>query len=441
MAVTESSTDGSASRFSGYQALVIGLCALVAMLDGFDTQAIAFVAPVIARDWGVPVARFGPVFAIGLFAGIVGSIACGVVADRRGRRMTIMVTTAIFAVGSLLTPLSKGLVDLNIYRVITGIGLGGAIPSIVALSAEYSPPKLRATLVTAMFCGIPLGAVVGAVASVPLIERFGWQAVFLAGGVAPLLLLPALAVCLPESIGWLKAQGRTEQAETIRRRTHLPAGPLGVVEQASAHPPAKIGALLGSGRAPATLCLWSTFFLSLLLVFFLISWIPAIAVAQTHTPSKGAAAAALFNISGIVGSLVIGRLIDKFGAFGVVASAYVLGAVGILAIGLGPDARASVFVFSIVGGFFGLGAQLCVVAIASGFYPLTLRATGVGAAMGAGRFGAIAGSLVGGVLLATVGGAAHFPPVLAGLALAACLAVLGAGFFKRKELAAESAAV
>jgi len=147
----------------------------------------------------------------------------------------------------------------------------------------------------------------------------------------------------------------------------------------------------------------------------------------------GAIAAAVLNFGGIAGALVIGRLIDRFGAFAVVGSAYVLGACGMMAIGLGPDARASVFMFSLVGGFFGMGAQLCVVAIAADFYPLTLRATGVGAAMGAGRFGAITGSLVGGALLAGVGGATRFPPVLSALAIAACVAVLGAGFFKRRE--------
>ncbi|HTK34055.1 MAG TPA: MFS transporter [Caulobacteraceae bacterium] len=426
-------TDDASSKFSLYQGFVVGLCALVAMLDGFDTQAIAFVAPVIAKSWGAPVAGFGPVFAVGLFAGILGSVAFGVVADRRGRRVTIIATTAMIAAGSLLTLLSKGMVDLTAYRFFTGFGLGGAIPSIVALSAEYSPPRIRATVVTAMFCGIPLGAVLGAAASVPLIKSGGWPAVFLAGGIIPLLLLPVLMWRLPESIGWLKANGKAELAEKIRSRTHLPSLSAPVDGLAVKPAPAKITALLASGRAMATLCLWSTFFLSLLLVFFLVSWIPSIAVAETASPSMGAMAAAVLNFGGIAGALVIGRLIDRFGAFAVVGSAYVLGACGMMAIGLGPDARASVFMFSLVGGFFGMGAQLCVVAIAADFYPLTLRATGVGAAMGAGRFGAITGSLVGGALLAGVGGAARFPPVLSGLAIAACVAVLGAGFFKRRE--------
>jgi AAHS family 4-hydroxybenzoate transporter-like MFS transporter len=418
-----------------YQWLVVGLCALVAMCDGFDTQAIAFVAPVMAKAWGMPAAGFGPVFAIGLFTGIIGSVVFGLVADRHGRRVAIIATTALFAVGSLSTVLSRGMADLVFYRCLTGFGLGGAIPSIVALSAEFAPPRLRATVVSAMFCGVPLGAVVGAVISVPLIRAFGWPSVFIAGGLAPLPLLPVLTAWLPESIGWLKAFGRSDEAEQIRRRAGLPAPP------SDDAPPAKVvlSALLTRGRAPSTLALWATFFLSLLLVFFLVSWMPAVAVAQTHEASSGAAAAALLNVGGILGALVLGQLIDWLGAFEVVGSAYALASIGIMAVGLGSEARGSVFLFSLVGGFFGMGAQLCVVAIAADFYPLTLRATGVGAAMGAGRFGAIAGSLAGGAILALLGGAAQFPPILGGLALAACLAVVTAGLLKRRGQAADAA--
>jgi AAHS family 4-hydroxybenzoate transporter-like MFS transporter len=349
--------------------------------------------------------------------------------------VTIIATTALFAAGSLLTVLAQDLSTLVFYRCVTGLGLGGAVPSIVALSAEYAPPRMRATTVSAMFCGIPLGAVVGAAISVPLIKIWGWPAVFVAGGLAPLPLLPALAGWLPESIGWLEAFGRSEQAERIRLRAGLPAPSADDVGPAKA----ALSALLSRGRAPSTLALWVTFFLSLLLVFFLVSWMPAVAVAQTHEPSSGAAAAAVLNIGGILGALVLGQLIDWLGAFEVVGSAYALASIGILAVGLGSEARGSVFIFSLVGGFFGMGAQLCVVAIAADFYPLTLRATGVGSAMGAGRFGAIAGSLAGGFILAALGGTGQFPPILGGLALAAGLAVVTAGFLKRRGEGAEAA--
>ncbi len=269
----------------------------------------------------------------------------------------------------------------------------------------------------------------GAAASVPLIQHWGWPAVFLAGGAAPLLLLPVLAAWLPESISWLRDHGRGDRAEATRAKTRLPS-----FADRSAEPAERPGltALLLSGRALATLSLWCAFFLSLLLVFFLVSWIPAIAVAQTHKPALGAAAAAVFNLSAVAGALVLGRLVDRFGAVRIVGAAYVAAAVGVMLIGLGPDARASVFVFSVFSGFFGMGAQLCLVAVAADFYSPGLRATGVGAAMGAGRLGAIAGSLAGGVLLGGAG-AAQFPPVLCVLALMACVALAAAAALKRRE--------
>jgi AAHS family 4-hydroxybenzoate transporter-like MFS transporter len=413
-----------------YPWLVVGLCALVALCDGFDTQAIAFVVPVMAKVWGKPVAGFGPVFALGLFAGTIGSVVSGLVADRHGRRVTIIATTALFAAGSLLTVLSRGMDDLMVYRSVAGFGLGGVIPSIVVLSAEFAPARLRATVVSAMLCGIPLGALLGAAVSAPLIQAWGWRAVFAAGGAAPLPLLPLLGSCLPGSIGWLKT---SEGAGQIRPRAQLPS-----IDE-SAPPKASLSALLTRGRGPSTLALWATFFLSLMLAFFLVSWIPAVAVAQTHQASSGAAASALLNVGGILGALVLGQLVDWLGSFEVVGSAFALASIGIMAAGLGREAHASIFIFSLVGGFFGMGAQLCVVAVAADFYPRPLRATGVGAAMGAGRFGAMAGSLSGGAILSLFGGMGQFPPILGGLALAACLAVVSAGLLKPRRPGLETA--
>jgi AAHS family 4-hydroxybenzoate transporter-like MFS transporter len=419
-----------------YQWLVVGLCALVAVCDGFDTQVIVFVAPVMANAWNTPAAGLDPVFAIGLSAGIVGSIAFGLVADLHGRRVTIIVATALFAAGSLLTALARGMPDLVLCRCVTAFGLGGAMPGLVALSAEFAPARLRATAVSAMVCGIPLGAVLGSAVSASLIKSWGWPAVFVAGGVAPLPLLPALAAWLPESIGWLKAFDRAAEAEQIQLRTRVPA----LSSDETARVKVSLRALLTRGRAASTVALWATFFLSLLLVFFLVSWMPAVAVAQMHDGSSGAAAAALLSIGGILGALVLGQLIDWLGAFEVVGSAYALASIGIVAVGLGREAHGSVFLFSLVGGFFGMGGQLCVVAIAADFYPLALRATGVGAAMGAGWLGAISGWLAGGDILSGLGGMGQFPPILGGLALAACLAVVSAGLLRRRWQMAEASA-
>ena len=180
------------------QWITIVLCGLVAILDGFDTQAIAFVAPLIARDMQLEMSAFGPVFGAGLLGLTVGALAFGPAADRWGRKPIIILSTLVFGLFALLTPAVHSLNALMIMRFLTGLGLGGAMPNIIALTSEYSPAGKRATLVTLMFCGFPLGAVLGGLISAQLMAKFGWPVVFYLGGVLPLALLPFLLLWLPE---------------------------------------------------------------------------------------------------------------------------------------------------------------------------------------------------------------------------------------------------
>ena len=200
--------------FGGAQKRIVFLCALIAMLDGFDTQVVAFVAPVLAAQWGLPVSSFGPVFGAGLAGLMLGALVFGPAADRFGRRRVIMATTAIFGAFTLLTPWADSLTTLMILRLLTGLGLGGAMPNIIALTAEYAPARSRATLISLMFCGFPLGAVLGGFLAARMIPSLGWESTFWLGGALPLLLLPALFVWLPESIRLLAAR-RTPDA-TLR---------------------------------------------------------------------------------------------------------------------------------------------------------------------------------------------------------------------------------
>lgn len=407
-------------RLSGYQIVVIALCAIIAMLDGFDTQAIGFVAPVIAADWGLPLAGFGPIFAIGLLGGLLGAVLFGLVADRKGRRVTLLATVALFALGSLLTALAHTPFELGLFRFVTGLGLGGAMPSIIALTSEYAPARMRNTLVSAMFCGFPFGAVVGALVSTPLIEHFGWMSVFLLGGIVPLILLPVLAVRIPESLGWLVALGDHARVDAILARMGKTAARTGP-EAAAAPPRSSIAALFVGGRAFGTVLLAMVFFVSLLIVYLMVSWVPGIAVQAGHSVRFGVLSAGVLNLTGIVGSLTIGALSDRKGAYRVVGIAYGLGALAIAALALAAAPGTTILLFCVLAGFFCIGSQMCAVSIASQFYPVELRGAGVGWAMGMGRFGAIAGPLIGATLISADGAARLF-------ALVAILsAVAGAG--------------
>ena len=386
----------SGQRLGTFQMRVIGLCALIALLDGFDTQAVGFVAPVMAAEWNVSVALFGPIFALGLLGGLFGAIGCGVAADRMGRRVILLITLAVFALGSMLTAFATTMPQLAAIRFLTSIGLGGALPSVIALASEYAPPRLRRTLVTLMFCGFPLGAALGALTSAQLIARFGWESVFVAGGIAPLLVFPVVYFGLPESIAWLASNGRHDAAARLSTRIGVALE----MRPATAEPGHRANPLelFRGGRAFGSLLLGLLFFTSLLLVYLLVSWIPSIAVGSGYSLREGVIAAAIVNFTAILGSLIISYASDRRG-IGIIAAAYFAGAVGLgILIAISAPGE-GLFLYCIIAGFFCTGAQLCVTAIPSTFYPVDIRSTGIGWCMGIGRIGAIAGPLFGSLLV------------------------------------------
>lgn len=420
-------------RVSGLQIVIFVLCGLVAMVDGFDTQAIAFVAPEIMAAWGVAPSAFGPVFGAGLLGGLLGALAFGAAGDRFGRKATLSCAVLLFALASLLTPLAHSAVALAAWRCVTGIGLGGALPSFISLTSEYAPKRLRSTLVGAMFCGFPLGAVLGGGASAVLIPALGWKSVFIAGGLLPLLILPVFLLVVPESARYLALRDDRQAIVRILRRLKTETQWNGESDYRAAMPHSPVSSLFTQGRATATFLLWIAFFMSLLLTYFLINWIPVVARANGLDIRKAVFAVAMLNLGAVAGCILLGRLADGFGATLTIGCAYLVGAIGIAAIGWVGWSPALLYATSFVAGAFSIGAQMCTVALCAVFYETGLRATGIGWAMGIGRTGAIAGPVLGGVLL----GAGVTAPVLfaiaGGTSASAALAVFVLGRLMRRR--------
>ncbi|MFL5415437.1 MAG: MFS transporter, partial [Myxococcales bacterium] len=250
--------------FGGFQLRVVALCALVVLIDGFDTQAIGYVAPAIIKSWHVRRADLGPVFAAGLTGLMIGALAFGPIADRAGRRPVLLFCTLFFGVLSLLTATAGSLQALLVYRFVTGLGLGGAMPNAIALTTEYAPKRVRATTIMIMFCGFSLGAALGGVAAAGLIARFGWKAVFLVGGAVPILAFPFLARGLPESIRFLVVRGgrNADVASILSRIDPAAAGGAGSTFTVEEHASKGfvVGQLFAERRAMFTLLTWVVFF-------------------------------------------------------------------------------------------------------------------------------------------------------------------------------------
>jgi len=414
---------------SRFQVVVMVFCALVAMLDGFDTQSIAFVAPEIAAAWHVDPSLFGPVFGSGLFGGLIGALIFGSAGDRFGRKPILILAILLFSVGSLITPATGSLSQLVAARFFTGLGLGGALPCFISITSEYAPKHLRATLVSLMFCGFPLGAVIGGAVSAHMIPALGWSSVFIVGGVLPLFLVPPLIVFLPESIRFLALRSDRDGVLKILKRMHIDGAWNGrFVSQPEAHR-APISSLFKDGRGLGTVLLWITLFCSLLLTYFLINWIPVIARRSGLGIQAAVLAVTALNLGAIIGCVVIGRIADRSNPAIAIACGYALGAAAIVLLGYSGQSAVMLCAVAFSVGALSIGAQMCAVALAAAFYETFLRATGIGWSMGVGRIGAIAGPVVGGALLAAgVGAGTLF--VIAGLtSLAAALAVFAMGWF------------
>jgi MFS transporter, AAHS family, 4-hydroxybenzoate transporter len=386
----------------GFQLRLLLTCAAVLFLDGFDTQAIGFVAPSLAKEWGLTKAALGPVFSAGLFGLMIGALIFGPLADRIGRKKIIVFSTLAFGVGTLVTSFVQDVNTLLAIRFLTGLGLGGAMPNAIAMTSEFNPRRRRATMVMIMFCGFSVGAALGGFLAAALIPYFGWRSVFVAGGLAPLLLVPVLALKLPESVRFLALSGHANEGVARLLRLVNPTAAFAPATTFVVREPALAGIpvlhLFRDGRTLVTLLLWVVFFMSLLDLYFLSNWLPTVLNDLGASVSMAALIGLLLQIGGVVGTFALGSIIDRF-SFRALALVYFIGVFAVGAIGQLGHSALLVSLAIFVAGFCIVGGQIAANALAAAYYPTSVRSTGVGWALGVGRVGSIVGPLVGGVLL------------------------------------------
>jgi AAHS family 4-hydroxybenzoate transporter-like MFS transporter len=390
-------------RVGAVQWGVIVLCALVMFLDGFDTQAISYMAPLIAKEWGLPRELLGPIFSSALTGLMVGYLLLSPLSDRFGHRRLILTSTVAFGLLTLATVFVAGVTELMVLRFVTGVALGAVIPSTVALTTEYSPKRLRATFVLVIYCGFSLGFVAAGALAASIIPLYGWRSMLWVGAITPLALAVFVFVFLPESLDFLvrtKADPRNIWRVVRRVDQNLPPDCPDEFTTEIEETRSAVGSLFQSGRSFGTIALWLVFGLNLAEFYALQSWLPTILANLNYPPGTVALATSLTTIGGIVAAFAIGPAMDRLGPYASLAVVYFAGVVFVALLGIAISAQPWVLLTAaFCAGFCVSGGQKSVIALSAIFYPAPIRSTGVGWALGIGRLGGIGGPLLVGVLL------------------------------------------
>jgi AAHS family 4-hydroxybenzoate transporter-like MFS transporter len=408
-------------RFGRFGLKLLVLSFLATFADGYDLSVMAFAAPQLARLWHIPAADFGPVLSASLIGILFGAPALGWLGDRRGRRTAILIGLTCFGAATLTAAWATSLTQLLVLRFLAGIGIGGVMPNAIALNSELAPRRHRATLVVLMFTGITLGGGTPGPIAAWLLPHYGWPVLFWIGGLVPLVVAVLLYFGLPESIKFLVRQRQRidelrRMARAMRPGLAIPEGARFTLAEAAGPASAGIGPLFHGGFALITPLLWVCFVSALITNFFLNSWLPLIFERSGMAPADAALASTLYHVGATVGGLAVSVLLDRLGfiAIGALFAAALVAVAGIGWPGLGHGA---VTFFAALAGFTVLGAQFGNNAAAGLLYPPAIKSRGVGWALAIGRFGSIAGPLLGGLLIGL-----HLP--LQQLFLAASLPML-----------------
>jgi AAHS family 3-hydroxyphenylpropionic acid transporter len=364
-------------------ALTILLWILAAVLEGIDLQSAGIAGPAMAREFGFHPQQMGRIFGIST-AGLALSAAFGgLLADRFGRKRVLVWAVAVYGLFSLATAECTGYASMLAARALTGVGLGAAIPNLVALVFESTPIRLRNTMVGVMYCGMPLGSALAAAIGWGGIEHYGWRLIFYCGGAAPVLVAPLLARYLDESPAFVAPAQRGESLATAEQRPRISA----------------VNVLMAEGRALTTLTLWFASFSTYFVLYLLLSWLPTLLVRRGFSDSAASAVLVLFNIGGIAGISVSGMLMDRWRHRTVVLFVYA-GLIVVLLMLANVLNTGALLICAFLADFFAASSQMIQYGLAPLYYPVERRGMGVGTMVAVGRTGAIAGPVIAGQLLA-----------------------------------------
>ena len=431
---------------SPYQILILVLCGLVVFLDGFNTQVIGYLAPVLTKAFSLPRSALGWIFSSGLAGLMAGFLLLAPLADRFGRKPVMVACTAMFGLFTILTTWANSNETLIVARFLTGVGLGGAMPNAFALTGEYCPKRWRATMVVVMSCGLSLGSIAAGLLSAQMLNNLGWQGVLWLGGLTPLIIAVALQILLPESLNFLALkQGHSARIAKVFKAIDKAADVDASTEFTTPEKASKgvpVVQLFAERRMVGTILLWVLFFINLLDLYFIQNWLPTIFTDGGMAVKTAIQITTLAMVGGVVAAIATGPLMDRLGPYVILTALFIGGAISMAAIGLAPTSSiTAIMATTFCAGFFVAGAQKSANALAVVFYPTAIRSSGVGWALGIGRVGSIVGPLAAGWIISN--GWSHealFYAAAAPLLIAAAAAFAMEQIYGRRRLAANAAA-
>ena len=388
------------AKISPFHWRILFWCTLIIIFDGYDLVIYGVVLPILMQQWQLDPVTAGALGSTALFGMMIGAMLLGTLSDRFGRKKMIVLCIVLFSGFTALNGFAQTPLQFGVMRFIAGLGIGGVMPNVVALMSEYSPRRIRSTLVAVMFSGYAIGGMLSAVLGIWIVPQFGWQVMFYLA-VIPLLLLPLIWTQLPDSVAFLVRQGKIAEARKVLAA--LTGKPLPDDAELAVHQPQKteqsLAALFSNNRALSTLMFFQAFFMCLLMVYGLGSWLPKLMTMAGYGFGSSLMFLLFLNIGGIIGAIGGGWLSDRFHPRPVLMLFFTLAAVSLALLGFKSHVAVLYFLVNVAGATT-IGSQILLYAYVAQFYPTAIRSTALGWSSGVGRIGAILGPVLGGALLA-----------------------------------------
>ena len=389
------------AKFTSFHFNVVAWCLLIILFDGYDLAINGVVLPLLMQEWGLSAVQAGMLASTALAGMMFGAMFFGSLADKIGRKKVIMICIVLFSGLTFAGGFASNPTEFAILRFFAGLGIGGVMPNLVALTSEYAPQKMRSTLVTTMFSGYAVGGVMAALLGSWFTPNFGWQIMFFIAGI-PLFLLPLIWKFLPESLAFIVKENKQEEARRIACRLapdlSVNAKMIFTLPKVDIPEAANVASLFRRGRTTNTLLFWLAFFTCLLTMYALSSWLPKLMMAAGYSMDNSLMFMMVMNIGAVVGIIGGGILADRFHLKPVLMCLGMLGGIVMSLMGFQSN-QFLLYILVFLAGAASIGSQMLLYSYVAQYYPLAIRSTGIGWSSAIGRMGAIVGPILIGSLL------------------------------------------